>query len=132
MENLKQLGASSKITDLMDNARDSTGIDLARNVSYIFLTKPVNEWEAEISSFDTPDYYLSFAAILTSSITLAMEPWAADLLIPVLMDQFGLAQVNRDFILNEYLPEVRMYTYFYHFFASFLFLLCLFCLLVYH
>ena len=108
MENLRQLGVSSKITDLMDTGRVSTGIELARNVSNIFLTKPVNEWEAEISSFDTPDYYLSFAAILTSSITLAMEPWAADLLIPVVMDQYGLAQVNRDFIMNEYLPEVRM------------------------
>ena len=109
MENLRQLGVSSKITDLMGTVRIFTGIELARNVSNIFLTKPVNEWEAEISSFDIPDYYLSFAAILTSSITLAMEPWAADLLIPVVMDQFGLAQVNRDFILNEYLPEVRMY-----------------------
>ena len=80
-----------------------------------------------MSSFDAPDYYLSFAAILTSSITLAMEPWAADLLIPVVMDQFGLAQVNRDFILNEYLPEVRKYASY----TSFLFLLSFFHLLVY-
>ena len=39
-------------------------------------------------------------------MTLAMEPWAVDLLIPVLMDFFSLEQVNRDFILNDYLPEV--------------------------
>ena len=128
MENLRQLGASSKITDLMGTVRISTGIELARNVSNIFLTKPVNEWEAEISSFDAPDYYLSFAAILTSSITLAMEPWAADLLIPVVMDQFGLAQVNRDFILNEYLPEVRMY---FLYFILYLFLAWSFYLLLY-
>ena len=128
MENLRQLGVSSKITDLMGTVRNSTGIELARNVSNIFLTKPVNEWEAEISSSDTPDYYLSFAAILTSSITLAMEPWAADLLIPVVMDQFGLAQVNRNFIMNEYLPEVRMY---FLYFILDLFLAWSFCLLVY-
>ena len=105
---MRAIGASSIITDLTSTPRNLTGIEMANNISDIFLTKPVNEWESEFPSIDIPDYYLSFATILTSSLTLAMEPWAADLLIIDLMHFFSLEQVNRDFILNDYLPEVRL------------------------
>ena len=54
MDNLRALGASSIITDLMHTPRPLSGIEMANNISDIFLNKPVNQWESEFPSIDSP------------------------------------------------------------------------------
>ena len=45
VENLKDLGASSVITDLKNSPREQTGIEMATTISDMFLTKSPAEWE---------------------------------------------------------------------------------------
>ena len=56
----------------------------------------------------TPEDKLSLAAIGASALTLAMESWIVDVLAPALMDFFRLDTVTKEFILNDYLPEVGL------------------------
>ena len=68
MENLRALGASTIITDLMSTPRSQTGIEMAHQISDIFLTKPVNEWESELPSFDAPGAGFNNAQIYTTVV----------------------------------------------------------------
>ena len=54
MQNLRALGASTIVTDLLPTQRNLTGIEMADDITNMFLTKPVNEWESELTSFDAP------------------------------------------------------------------------------
>ena len=57
MERLRAKGASSTITDLNSTAtRALTGVQMARSVSDMFITKNVTEWESHIEAIDKPDY----------------------------------------------------------------------------
>ena len=56
---------------------------------------------------DLPNYYTTFAGIVCSTMTLAFDDAIVDSIIPPLMDLFNLPQEIRDFINNQYLPEVR-------------------------
>ena len=80
---------------------------MAQSVSDMFLEKPVYEWDSHMKSIDVPDYYLTFAGIVSSAFTLTFNDSLVDALAPVLMGLFGLEPELQDFILNEYIPEVR-------------------------
>ena len=132
IENLRDLGASPIITDLKPTKRALTGVEVARSMSDMFKTMPVNQWLSHFTVMDLPDMELSFAAIVSSilstsfdnqqlgnifrevdlpfvdcgSLTSFLRHGAVDFLVPVLMDLFDLGQEQRDFILNQYIPEV--------------------------
>ena len=56
---------------------------------------------------EKPPYFLSFAAIISSVLTLAYPDDVVDSAAPVLFDLFGVRQDIRDFITNEYIAEVN-------------------------
>ena len=130
IENLRALGASSIITDLKSTNRALTGVEMARSMSDMFLTMPVSQWRSHFKAMDRPPYDLTFASIIVSVLSLTLdnqqlgnifqsqsfvdlgslisiiEHGTVDFLVPALMDIFDLKQDQRDFILNQYLPEV--------------------------
>ena len=132
IENLRARGASHIITDLKSTNRALTGSEIARSMSDMFMEKPVNEWLSHFKAMDIPDYQLTFSAIVTSIMSLTLDnqllgniykertkPFQefgflisnikhgpTDFLVPALMELFDLKQGEKDFILNQYLPEV--------------------------
>ena len=107
VENLRALGASPVITDLNATARALSGVEMVDSVSDMFLTKPVQEWDNRTRSIDVPDYVVSFSGIVCSALSLALDDATVDALAQFLLDLFGVEQEFQDFILNDYLPEVR-------------------------
>ena len=123
---MRDLGASSIITDLTNTPREQNGVEMAATISDMFVNKSPPEWEnvtmgigalhgynlthsvgEEIRSFpDLPNYYTTFAGIVCSTMTLAFDDAIVDSIIPPLMDLFNLPQEIRDFINDQYLPEV--------------------------
>ena len=60
-----------------------------------------------MKGIDVPDYYLTFAAIVSSAFTLTFNDSVVDSLAPGLLDLFGLEPELQEFILDEYIPEVK-------------------------
>ena len=59
IENLRAKGASSTITDLdSSGTRALTGVEMARSISDMFLTKNVTEWEDHIEGAN--QYFTQF------------------------------------------------------------------------
>ena len=54
LEKLRALNLSPTITDLQSTPRALTGIEMAKNVSDMFLTKPVQEWADHYPNIDMP------------------------------------------------------------------------------
>ena len=137
IEHLRDLGASPIITDLKSTNRALTGVEMARSMSDMFLTMPVNQWLSHFTAMDRPEYELTFSAIVTSMLSISLDnqqlinifrevtpPFldcgsltsflkhgTVDFLAPVLMDLFDLKEEQRDFILNQYIPEVQWASY---------------------
>lgn len=53
-----------------------------------------------------PDYYITFSAIVSSVLTLSYPDMVVDRVATVLFDNFNVEEDVRDFIRNDYLPEV--------------------------
>ena len=76
----------------------------------MFITKNVTEWESHIEAIDKPDYYISFAAIVSSALTLAYPDAIVDNVATTLFDLFGVDQDICDFIITQdYLTEQVKY-----------------------
>ena len=73
----------------------------------MFLNMNVTEWESNIGGIDMPDFYITFAAIVSSTLTLSYPDFVVEMIAAPLFDGFNVDQEVRNFILNEYLPEVK-------------------------
>ena len=80
---------------------------MASNMSDMFLNMNVTEWESNIGGIDMPDFYITFAAIVSSTLTLSYPDFVVEMIAAPLFDGFNVDQEVRNFILNEYLPEVK-------------------------
>ena len=109
IENLRSAGASPTITDLTSDGsmRPLTGVQMAGNISDMFLNMNVTEWESNMEGIDMPDFYITFAAIVSSTLTLSYPDFVVEMIAAPLFDGFNVDQEIRNFILIEYLPEVK-------------------------
>ena len=107
VENLRILGASSIITDLNFTPRNLSAIDMTSSISDMFINKPVYEWKNHIDDIDKPDRFLIFSGIVSSACSLALNDDTFDSLAPILLELLGVEEEFQDFILNEYIPEVK-------------------------
>ena len=136
IENLRAIGASPIITDLSLSRRELTGVEIASKMSDMFLELPVFNWETNFTTIDMPDYEVTFAAIIASSMSLSFDNHqlsnillqvrapvmkldsiitfikygTVDSLTNVLMHLFVLKEGLQDFILYQYIPEVSFKT----------------------
>ncbi len=73
----------------------------------MFLNQHPSQWKDDILETDVPGYFISFAGIVCTSFTLALNDSTVDTILPPLMDLFDFPEDQKDFILNVYLPEVH-------------------------
>lgn len=102
--------ASSIITDFSLEPRNRTALQYTQDFFDMYLNLPVEEWYDHTNAIDIPDYYLSFAGIFSTVLTIAFEPDVVDHYFPILSGYFGLSDDDVNFILNDYLPELRNLT----------------------
>ena len=53
---------------------------------------PVEEWRAHTDLIDVPDYYLTFAGIFSTVLTMAFEPEVVDKYAPILCGYFDVSE----------------------------------------
>jgi hypothetical protein len=70
------------------------------------MTKNVTEWRSHIGNFDMPGYYISFGAIVLTATHLAFDDWLIDMVVPLLFDLFSFKTSDKNFLLNDFIPEV--------------------------
>ena len=107
VENLRLLGASPIITDLSLTPRNLSAIEMTTNILEMFINKPVYEWKNHIDGIDKPDRFLIFSGIVSSACSLALNDDTFDSLAPILLELLGVEEDFQDFILNDYIPEVK-------------------------
>ena len=98
---------SSIVTDLKNETRPMQAIEIAEDFLSMYLNKPVYEWHDHIDTIDMPNYYLSFAGIISTIASVGLEETTVDALVPILADIFGLSDQYTEFITDQYLPELR-------------------------
>jgi hypothetical protein len=107
---ISNLPASPIVRDFSSEYRNLTSLELADEFQKMYLNLPVEEWLDHTYEFDIPDYYVSFAGIFSNVMTLVFSPEFVDHWAPIFMSAFGLQQEYQDFIMDEYLPEIRNLT----------------------
>lgn len=102
--------ATSIVTDLSFSPRNMSALQLSEEFINQYMTKPVDEWYDFTKSLDIPDYYLSFAGIVSTIVTVGLPPDVVDEYLPKIADLFGLSEEFVIFIEDFYLPELRNLT----------------------
>ena len=64
----------------------------------MFMTQNVNTWTATIEGLDMPNYYMSFAGIVCTVLTLTLEDAAVDNIIVRLADAFNFPPEEYEFL----------------------------------
>jgi len=107
---LENLPVSSVVRDISLTPRNKTSIETAQQLADMLRTMPVEQWKDEIASLDTPDYMMTFAGLVTTLLTIQLPPDQVDTLIDVLAEAFNLPDDMKLFLLDHYLPEIRLAT----------------------
>lgn len=100
--------ASTVLTDLSLTPRNATSVMVAQRLTDMMQNDHVNTWMDGIAGLDTPQYMSTFSGIICNVLTLLFSPETVDEIVPQLMDLFGLPEEDRTFILEHYLPELRV------------------------
>jgi hypothetical protein len=101
------LPSTSPILHSLNTTARPSGIDSTQQLTDMFRTAPVDSWEAKILSVDMPQYMVTFSAIISTWLTLLLPENIVDIAVQLLGEAFGLPQSDADFILKDYLPELR-------------------------
>jgi len=104
---LENLPVSDSLRDLSVTPRRNSAKETAQQLANLLKDSPVDNWKDGIAELDTPDYMVTFSAIICTLLTLQQPTEQVDAIIPLLMDAFNLPEDARTFILEEYLPEIR-------------------------
>jgi hypothetical protein len=70
------------------------------------MTKNVTEWRSHIGNFDMPGYYISFGAIVLTAVHLTFDDWLIDMVVPLLFELFSFKTSDKNFLLDDFIPEV--------------------------
>ena len=97
------------INDLSFDEKPSSAVELNEQLSDMFLTKPVEEWDDILSNMDKPSYWRTFAGIVSTFFTLVLDDETADEIILLLADLFSFPDDEYEFINGTFLPAVRFY-----------------------
>ena len=82
---------------------------MTQSILDMFMNKNITEWKDFVIQRDVPDYFLTFAGLMTTAFTLSFDDTFVDQLLPVLMELFGMPEDQRDFTIDYYVPEVNNY-----------------------
>ena len=99
--------ASVVVTDLSNVSRPLNAIGLSEEFFNMHLTMPVTEWYDYTNTLDIPNYYLVFTGIFSTALSMVFEPDVVDEVVPNLASIFGVPEDHINFIMKQYLPELR-------------------------
>jgi len=101
---------SSILRDISAKPRNKTALEIVDAFQDMFLTQPSHKWFKITASFDLPDYELTFAALITTIVSIGFDEIEQDLILPEVLKAFKLDDEISSFILHSYLPEIRNFT----------------------
>ena len=107
-EGVANLNPSTPVLrDLGDTFRPYSAVDLSDQLTDMYLTKDVSEWEQFILDINMPNYYRTFAGFVVTLLTYTTDDATADEIINTLAELFNFPQEEYEFLFNKLLPEVR-------------------------
>ena len=107
MEHLTPTIKTSVLSDLKMERRVMSGVDIAQLLTDMYRTEPNSNWLNILTTLDIPSYETSFAALITSLLTLLFPAPVVQPAAAALIDLFGIDTPTKHFILQAYIPEVR-------------------------
>ena len=104
---ITSLGSSSNILlELSPTPRAANSTAIIDRITDMFKDQPVQEWD--VTTTDIPVYFESFAGLIYVFMSLIFDAATVDLIGPPLMDMMGVPEENKAFIIDVYVPELRM------------------------
>jgi hypothetical protein len=97
----------SSLLELSVKPRSQNSTEIANQLTKMFSNKPVEEWEKIINQIDIPDEFTSFSALTFTYLTLLCDDSTVDIISLLLMDSMQVPQEVQEFILNEYIHQIR-------------------------
>ena len=95
------------VNDLSQNGtRPFSGVELNEQMTNMFLNTSSKNWGSTILDMDKPNYWRTFAGIITTFLSLTVEDEKADQIILALAELFSFPEEEFDFITEEFLPKV--------------------------
>jgi len=105
---LRPLNSDSPVLmDLNSTARSRNSTEIAQQLTSLFVDLPVQEWKENIDGMDIPEFFNSFAGLITTLMSLIFDDGLVDVLGPFLMQTMQVPEEIQSFILDEYVPELR-------------------------
>ncbi|XP_059085901.1 uncharacterized protein LOC131882685 [Tigriopus californicus] len=101
---------STVLMDLSMIKRPYSGVEIKAQLTDMFLEQSPEQWAETINSFDMPNYYKTFAGIVCTVFSVALENETADQIIDALIALFSFPPEEEVFIKEHYLPEMRALT----------------------
>lgn len=95
------------IHDLALTPRNMSGEAAVEAYLDMYNNKPVSEWFALTTAIDIPVIYKTFCGVFGYMFTVIFDPEIVDVIIPALLDLFGILPEDRSFLLDHYLPAIR-------------------------
>jgi len=107
MEHLPPNVKTPILSDLKLESRSMSGVGIAQVLTDMYRTEPNSNWLKILTTLDIPSYETSFAALITSLLTLLFPEPVVHPAASTLIDLFGIDPPTKNFILQAYIPEVR-------------------------
>ena len=98
------------VKDLQNTPRNRTAEEVAEELMDLYLTQNVTEWQEIFRSYDLPFQFTSFGGIIVTIVTILFEDELADNLFVFLRDIFHLDMDIYDFLMDDVVPEVEIYS----------------------
>jgi len=100
-------GLPPVLTDLSPTRRPLSAIEISRKMVYVYKDEPVESWAARIHEVSIPDYTISFSATFSTLFYLVIPESVIDPLVSNLIDVFNVEKKQKDFVVHQFLPEMK-------------------------
>ena len=107
MEHLPTHMKTPVLSDLSLRSRATSGVGIAQLLTDMYRTQPNNNWLETLTTLDIPSYETSFAALITSLLTILFPQPMVEPTASTLIDIFGIDAPTKKFILEAYIPQAR-------------------------
>ena len=87
--------------------RLTTGLKSYRRLVTMLLTQNVSHWSDTLKSIHVPGHEISICCLATTAIQISLGDAAASVILPALMNVFGLGNATTSFATQHYIPEAQ-------------------------
>jgi len=98
------------LRDLNTTLRSASADESAQALTDMFITEPIDTWQAYIENLDMPNYYVTFAALVGNVLSLICSDDTVDTIFDAMAEAFNLPPDMYDFMTETYFPTLRTAT----------------------